>query len=192
MKSEDKKIKTPEDQVTEAAQASKETAGEAQDLPETIEITQHEFLQIKSKIERLQADYNSTVELAKRVQADFDNYRKRNAALYSQSVDEGIRKIIKSLLPVLDNFDRALDNAAEADKDWVEGVKLVYRQLIDVLVQEGLSEIQSEGMFDPMIHDAVLQEESQTAESGSILAVFQKGYKVKDQVIRYSKVKVSK
>lgn len=192
MELEDKKTKAAEDTVNEAAGANDAASEQADDLPEIIEITREEYKQIKATIEKLRSDYESTVDLAKRVQADFDNFRKRNAALYIQSVEEGARHIIKLLLPVLDNFERALEDPGKEHKDWVEGIRLVYRQLIETLQQEGLSEIPTDGKFDPMLHEAVMQEEIPDAESGSILAVFQKGYKVKEQVLRYSMVKVAK
>ena len=130
--------------------------------------------------------------LAQRVQADFDNFRRRNASVYADSLAEGERNVIKELLPVIDNFERALNNSENVDKNYVEGVRLVYKQLMDVLTKTGLEEIDASGKFDPKLHNAVMQGESDDAESGDILEVFQKGYKVKDRIIRHSMVKVAK
>ena len=137
-----------------------------------------------------QADYY--INLAKRVQADFDNFRRRNASVYADSLAEGERNVIKELLPVIDNFERALNNSENVDQNYVEGVRLVYKQLMDVLTKKGLEEIDASGKFDPELHNAVMQGESDDAESGDILEVFQKGYKVKDRIIRHSMVKVAK
>ena len=130
--------------------------------------------------------------LAQRVQADFDNFRRRNASVYADSLAEGERNVIKELLPVIDNFERALNNSENVDQNYVEGVRLVYKQLMNVLTKKGLEEIDASGQFDPELHNAVMQGESEDAESGDILDVFQKGYKVKDRIIRHSMVKVAK
>ena len=131
--------------------------------------------------------------LLQRLQADFDNYRRRNASIAADSLDEGERNLIKALLPVLDNFDRALAAVPEDEKTaWVDGMKLVSKQLYETLYKAGLEEIQAEGQFDPELHDAVMQEENEDKESGEIIDVFQKGYKVKNRIIRHSMVKVAK
>ena len=100
---------------------------------------------------------------------------------------------LEALLPVLDNFDRALAAVPEDEKTaWVDGMKLVSKQLYETLYKAGLEEIQAEGQFDPELHDAVMQEENEDKESGEIIDVFQKGYKVKNRIIRHSMVKVAK
>ena len=140
--------------------------------------------------ERENDDYDGWNEVAG--QADFDNFRRRNASVYADSLAEGERNVIKELLPVIDNFERALNNSENVDQNYVEGVRLVYKQLMDVLTKKGLEEIDASGKFDPELHNAVMQGESDDAESGDILEVFQKGYKVKDRIIRHSMVKVAK
>ena len=140
---------------------------------ETVTLKQDEFQQVRD-------------------QADFDNFRRRNASVYADSLAEGERNVIKELLPVIDNFERALNNSENVDQNYVEGVRLVYKQLMDVLTKKGLEEIDASGKFDPELHNAVMQGESDDAESGDILEVFQKGYKVKDRIIRHSMVKVAK
>jgi molecular chaperone GrpE len=129
--------------------------------------------------------------LAQRTQADFDNFRRRNASVRSESLEEGKRNCIKELLPVLDNFDRAMENDGAAEEAWHEGVRLVHRQLLDTLQKLGMSEVETDGKFDPNLHNAVMQEKVEGKESGDILAVFQKGYRVGDRIIRYSMVKVA-
>ena len=179
-----------------AAQEETETAA-AQDAaaqqPETAaQDAQAEAEQARARIEKLQKERDDTVALLQRNQADFDNYRRRNAAVRADSLDEGRRECIAALLPVLDNFERAMDNDAGADDAaWREGVKLVQRQLLDVLHKMDLTEIDASGKFDPALHEAVMQEAVEGRESGEIIAVFQKGYRVGDRIIRHSMVKVA-
>ena len=107
-------------------------------------------------------------------------------AVYPFPVGQG------ELLPVLDNFDRALGNSAAVDAAWLAGIQLVHKQLMDTLAKLGLEEIDASGKFDPELHNAVMQDEAEDVESGMITEVFQKGYKVKNRIIRHSMVKVAK
>ena len=159
---------------------------------ETVTLKQDEFQQVRDHITKLEGERDEMKNLAQRVQADFDNFRRHNASVYADSLAEGERNVIKELLPVIDNFERALNNSENVDQNYVEGVRLVYKQLMDVLTKKGLEEIDASGKFDPELHNAVMQGESDDAESGDILEVFQKGYKVKDRIIRHSMVKVAK
>ena len=145
---------------------------------ETVTLKQDEFQQVRDHITKLEGERDEMKNLAQRVHAD--------------SLAEGERNVIKELLPVIDNFERALNNSENVDQNYVEGVRLVYKQLMDVLTKKGLEEIDASGKFDPELHNAVMQGESDDAESGDILEVFQKGYKVKDRIIRHSMVKVAK
>ena len=162
-----------------------------QTAPETYVLTAEEMKTARERIESLQREKEETVALLQRNQADFDNYRRRNAAVRTDSLEEGRRECIKSLLPVLDNFDRAMENGSAEDSSWHEGVKLVHRQLLETLQKMGMSEIDTTGKFDPNIHEAVMQEAVDGKESGAIIAVFQKGYRVGDRIIRHSMVKVA-
>ena len=188
-----KKDQAPEEKaqnttvVNEAAQEAP-----AEELPETITLTQAEFAEVKAHIDALQKEKDETVAMAQRLQADFDNYRKRNASIRIDSLEEGRRELIQMLLPVLDNFERGLQTSENVDQSWVDGMRLVHKQLMDILQKNGLEEIPAEGQFNADFHEAVMQEEAEGAESGAILAVFQKGYKVKDRIIRHSMVKVAK
>ena len=168
-----------------------EKPGEEGSLPEVIQLKREEFLEVKNHIAGLEKERDEMKALAQRVQADFDNFRRRNATVMTDCREEGLRSCIKELLPVLDNFDRAMESAKGVQNDWLEGVRLVQRQLMETLGKCGLKEIPAEGMFDPNLHEAVMQEAAEGAESGSILAVFQKGYQVNDRIIRHSMVKVA-
>ena len=189
-----KKEQAPKEQPqqTPETNGTAEEAEQVPEIPETVTLTRDEFDQVKNRIDALQKDKDDTVAMAQRLQADFDNYRKRNAAIRMDSLEEGTRELIRSLLPVLDNFDRALDNSEAADQGWVDGVRLVHKQFMGILEKNGLTEIPAEGAFNADLHEAVMQEEAEGVQSGEILSVLQKGYKVKDRIIRHSMVKVAK
>ena len=179
-------------QQTPEMNGAAEEAEQVPEIPENVTLTRDEFVEVKNRIDALQKEKDECVAMAQRLQADFDNYRKRNAAIRADSLEEGTRELIRSLLPVLDNFDRALENCENVDPGWVDGIKLVHKQLTGILQKNGMEEIPAEGAFNADLHEAVMQEEAEGRESGAILAVFQKGYKVKDRIVRHSMVKVAK
>lgn len=172
-----------------AEEQTKETSADSTASP--INLTVEEFETLKAHIETLQKERDETVNLAQRLQADFDNFRKRNASVYSESREEGIRSAISELLPVLDGFDRAFQNET-SDALWADGIKLLHKQLLDQLQKLGLCEIETDSGFDPNMHEAVMQVEAEGKESGEIVEVYRKGYKVKDKIIRHSMVTVAK
>jgi len=189
------KAKKPEEQEqanvqTEAPEAP-ETPVETAEAVDGVKLTREEFDQVKAHIETLQKERDEAVNLAQRLQADFDNYRKRNATLRADSHDDGVRDCIKELLPVLDNFDRALACTEGVEESFLEGMKLVQRTLLDALGKQGMSEVPAEGAFDPNLHNAVLQEPAEGVKSGDILDVLQKGYEVKGRILRHTMVKVA-
>lgn len=187
------KKQTPPKEEKPVENTAEQAATAAEDIPESVTLTKAEFLQVKERIDTLEKEKENNVALLQRLQADFDNYRRRNAALAADSLEEGARNTIKNLLPVLDNFDRALEAVPEDETNaWVDGMKLVAKQLYDTLEKAGLEEIEANGIFDAEFHNAVMQEEAEGKESGEIIAVFQKGYKVKNRIIRHSMVKVAK
>ncbi len=129
-----------------------------------------------------------------RLNAEFQNFRKRTEKEKSDIYKFSSEKIIIDILPIIDNLERALESSSENnDKGIKEGIEMVYKQFNDVLKKHGVDEIESIGMeFDPMLHHAVMQEESEDKEANTIIEVFQKGYKIDSKVIRPSMVKVVK
>jgi len=130
-----------------------------------------------------------------RLQADFSNFKKRTEKEKENIYQFAAQDIISSLLPVIDNFERALqvDIRESTVESLYIGVEMVYKQLVDLLKSNGLEEINALGeKFDPNYHHAVAQEESADYEENVVTEVLLKGYKVKDKVIRPSMVKVSK
>ena len=127
----------------------------------------------------------------KRVAADFDNFRKRAAREREETLTFANERLVKELLPVLDDLARALQAAEEHEEAKLEeGVRLVHRQLADVLTKAGLAEIETEGRFDPHVHEALLSQPS-GAEEGSVIEVIQKGYRLGDRVLRPARVVVA-
>ena len=126
-----------------------------------------------------------------RTLADFENFRKRSEREKADFQRYALGSVIRDLLPVLDNFDRALDHAEEGD-EFHKGVALIYKQLFDVLQKNGVRVIDEVGVrFDPNIHEAVVTEEDPSVPAHTVNAILQKGYFLHDRLLRPALVKVS-
>ena len=126
-----------------------------------------------------------------RTLADFENYRKRTDREKADFFKYALAGTFKDLLPILDNFDRALDHAEEGD-DFHKGVLLIYKQLFDMLKKAGLRPIEDRGTaFDPNIHEAVIREENASLPNQTVMEVLQKGYFLHDRLLRPALVKVA-
>ncbi|TDL77243.1 nucleotide exchange factor GrpE [Rhodococcus qingshengii] len=129
-----------------------------------------------------------------RLQADFDNFRRRTRLDIEAGEKYKAQKLVTELLPALDNFERALQIEAdnEQSRSLLQGMEMVYRSLIDALKKEGVEPIEAVGKeFDPNFHQAVMQGEDENFGSNIVSAEFQKGYMLKDRVIRPSMVQVN-
>ncbi len=128
-----------------------------------------------------------------RQMAEFDNYRKRTDKEKEQMFEVGAKSVIEKILPVVDNFERGLEAAKDNQDDpFVEGMDKIYKQLMTELDNIGVKPIEALGKeFDPNFHNAVMQEESEEAESGTIIKELQKGYMYRDSVVRHSMVSVA-
>ncbi len=127
--------------------------------------------------------------------AEFDNYRKRTEREFLSRIQNANERLITELLPVLDDFDRSLAHADDAENNEVliEGFELIFKKMHAILEKEGLEPIEAIGHeFDPDKHDALMQIESEDKESGTILEEHLKGYNLNDKVIRHSQVLVAK
>jgi molecular chaperone GrpE len=149
---------------------------------------------VLAEIEALRRQAEETHQRMLRVQADFDNFRRRTRQEKEEMAKYASLTLITQLLPVLDNFERAM--AASRQSDDVEalakGIEMVYRQLFQVLEQEGLKPIEAVGQpFNPEFHEAVMREDSGEHGEDTVIEELQKGYMLKDKVIRPSMVKVS-
>lgn len=138
------------------------------------------------------AERDEYLDLVQRVQADFENYRKRSVREQERLVAHAHERLVRELLPVLDDLERALEAAERHEEaQLVEGVKLVEKSLRASLAKEGLAEIDTDGPFDPHVHEALLTQPSDASASGSILEVVQRGYRFGDRVVRPARVIVA-
>ena len=144
---------------------------------------------VEGELEALRVENEELIDTLQRVKAEFDNYRKRAARDQESLVARAHERLVKELLPVLDDLERALVAAEEhAEAKLEEGVKLVHRELVEALAKEGLVEIETDGHFDPHVHEALLSQPDDDRESGAILDVLQKGYRIGDKVVRPARV----
>jgi len=126
-----------------------------------------------------------------RLAADFENYKKRTAREREEYVALANERLVKELLPILDDLERALAAAEEHEEAQLEeGVRLVHRSLASLLQRNGLREIATDGKFDPHVHEALLSQPSE-AEEGSVIDVVQKGYTLADRVVRPARVVIA-
>lgn len=177
------------EQVTENTDEVTETLNEKS---QDVELTTEE--QYKTKVSELEAQLAEEENRFLRLRADFDNLRRRTQLDREAQEKYRAQSLLSDLLPVLDNFERALQVEVTSDDAIAlyKGIDMVYRSLVDAMNKEGLELIPSEGVqFDPTIHQAVMQESDSEKESGIILRELQKGYKLKDRVIRPSMVSVN-
>src|SRR3989344_5389038 len=145
---------------------------------------------LKKQLEENQKTIEELTDTLKRLQAEFENYKKRVDKERTEFVKYAHADIVANMLPILDSFEIALKNTADKEK-FAEGMKMIYAQLYSALEAEGLRPIGASGeKFDPYRHEVLLKEESDKPE-GTILEEFQKGYMLNDKVLRFSKVKVS-
>ena len=165
--------------------ASEETTGSGQAAVERA------LAELEERIALLEREKEELIDDLKRVAADFDNYRKRALRDQEALVARAHERLVKELLPVLDDLERALEAAEEHEEAKLEeGVRLVQRELRSTLSKEGLVEIATDGEFDPHVHEALLTQPSDEDE-GAIVEVIQKGYRLGDRVLRPARVVVS-
>ena len=154
-------------------------------------MTEERELTLEEQVAALEAERDEHLNDLKRVAAEFENYRKRVLRDQESLVARAHERLVKELLPVLDDLERALAAAEEHEEAKLEeGVRLVHRELADALAREGLAEIETNGVFDPHVHEALLSQPSDQDE-GSVLEVVQKGYRLGDRVLRPARVVVA-
>lgn len=148
----------------------------------------------KAKIAELEAKLEEEENRYLRLRADFENMRRRSQLDLQAAEKYRAQSLLMDLLPVIDNFERALDVKVESEdaKNLYKGIEMVYNMLIEAAKKEGLEVIPAEDQpFDPNVHQAIMQESDPEKESGIVLKEFQKGYKLKDRVLRPSMVSVN-
>lgn len=144
--------------------------------------------------EQLESEAAKWKELALRTAADMDNFRKRAAREREDALRFANQRLLEELLPVIDNFEMGMQAASKDQGSMIYiGMDMVRRQLADFLASQGVEEIPSEGRpFDPNLHEAVTQEESDTLAEGQVLRVTRRGFRLKDRLLRPASVVVSK
>ena len=159
-------------------------------MAEEVENTE-ETVEELDETEALRNENEELIDTLQRLQAEFENYRKRAQRDQESLVARAHERLVKELLPVLDDLERALVAAEQHEEATLEeGVRLVHRALADALQREGLAEIETNGKFDPHVHEALLTQPSE-AEEGSVIEVLQRGYKLGDRVLRPARVVVA-
>ncbi|GCD81786.1 nucleotide exchange factor GrpE [Parageobacillus thermoglucosidasius] len=163
--------------------------------PEKAKEEQNEELAAaNAKIAELEAKIKEMENRYLRLYADFENFRRRTRQEMEAAEKYRAQSLVSDLLPVLDNFERALKIKAEDEqaKSILQGMEMVYRSVLDALKKEGVEAIEAVGKpFDPHLHQAVMQVEDSNYEPNTVVEELQKGYKLKDRVIRPAMVKVS-
>jgi molecular chaperone GrpE len=146
----------------------------------------------EDSLAQAQRERDEYLDLARRAQADFENYRKRAAREAAASGERAKSGLVRELLPVVDNLERALASAQEGEQHLAEGVRLVHSALIAVLERNGVEQFDPRGdRFDPGEHEALSMREQDGAESGLVLDVVEKGYRSNGSILRPARVVVS-
>ncbi|MDY6272066.1 MAG: nucleotide exchange factor GrpE [Selenomonadaceae bacterium] len=179
-----------EAEAPETAEASAADAAEA-DAPTEAETSEEDAAALKAQVERLKAALEEKDNRVKRLQADFENFRRRTSKEREELANVVTQDLLKGMLPILDNFDRAMAAEQKDNESFQKGVEMIYTQLHETLKNAGLELIDTAGQkFDPNFHQAVMRVENPDLEDDTIAQELQKGYIVKGRVIRPSMVQV--
>lgn len=153
--------------------------------------------ELNQKLASAEQKCDEYLTMAQRIQADFENYKRRNKDAIADAYRDGSLDTIEALLPVLDNLERALESSknstSEEGKAISKGIEMVVKQFVDIMAKMEIEEIEALNKpFDPTYHNAVMQVEAENDDQKNmVVEVLQKGYKQKDRIIRYSMVKVA-
>lgn len=189
----DNEVNLEEEDEPKVEEENNEELKEQKDEEENVETDQSSEEESVS-IEELEKKLEETTNRLLRVQADYENFRRRTRQEREADAKYRSQRLVEELLPVLDNFERALSMKAESEegKNFLQGMEMVYKQLLEALNKEGVSVIEAVGKpFDPHVHQAVMQVQVEDEEKDIVVEELQKGYMLKDRVIRPSMVKVN-
>ena len=204
-KKDEQKMKEMQQEIDEAE--AEETAADEAEAPETAEASESDAAEadaaaeaeapdedaaaLKAQVESLKAALEEKDNRVKRLQADFENFRRRTSKEREELANVVTQDLLKSMLPILDNFDRAMAAEQKDNESFQKGVEMIYTQLNETLKNAGLELIDTAGQkFDPNFHQAVMRVENPELEDDTIAQELQKGYIVKGRVIRPSMVQV--
>lgn len=179
--------KDTEQKLNEDLELTEEIVSEEIADEETEEVVD----EAQKKLEELEQQAKDNFDKYLRQVAEFDNFRKRTNIEKASMYSNGVRDAVERLLPVIDNFERAVDTATDKEDSFYKGVEMILKQFLEILSSLGVEEIPALGeSFDPNVHSAVMHSEEEGYDENVISEVFQKGYKLGDKVIRPSMVKV--
>ncbi|MEN2465029.1 nucleotide exchange factor GrpE [Ornithinibacillus sp. FSL M8-0202] len=184
---EDEKNLDEQDEKEEQTADSEVTTEEEGTEPDS------ETTELEAELAKVQQEKEELYQRLLRTQAEFDNYKKRSIKEREAERKYKAQDLATELLPAIDNFERALQvETTDANKNLLDGISMVYRQLVDALKSQGVEPIEAVGKeFDPNIHQAVMQVEEEGFEPNTVVEELQKGYMMKDRVIRPAMVKVN-
>jgi molecular chaperone GrpE len=184
---------TPEEQPVTSRDEADEPSGEEDPANEQELLEQkEESLDSEDPLASAQRERDEYLDLARRAQADFENYRKRAAKETAAAGQRAKSGLVRELLPVVDNLERALASAEDTEQHLAEGVRLVHSELIAVLERNGVEQFDPRGdRFDPSEHEALSMRSEDGAESGTVLDVVEKGYRANGGILRPARVVVS-
>ena len=190
----EEEVSTPEDEVP-SDEVVEEAADIAEEIAEDTEELEEQIAALEEELEKAKAEASEYLDGWQRAQAEFSNYKKRQEAERAQMMRLANATLLRKLLPVLDDFKRALDNMPSGldQLTWIEGIVLIRHKLEGILDSEGVEPIETDGeMFNPRYHEAVTHEEAPGYEEGEIIGEVQKGYMIGDRVLRPALVRVAK
>lgn len=186
-----KKEKDVVDKLDEIKKATENRKNDMKNCNEKKEL-KDKLKELKERIAKSEEELENQKDLNMRLMAEFENYKRRTQKEKGEIRVDSIIDVIKVLLPVIDNFERALDVEISDSKSFKDGMDMIYRQLKDLLKNCGVEEIKALGeKFDPSLHNAVMHIEDNNQDDNVVVDEFQKGYKIEDKVIRHSMVKVA-
>src|SRR5215207_6505267 len=169
-----------------------EPSGEEDPANEERILEEKEEVEADDPLARAQRERDEYLDLARRAQADFENYRKRAAREAAAAGERAKSGLVRELLPIVDNLERALASAERDEQHLAEGVRLVHSELIAVLERNGVEQFDPRGeRFDPAEHEALSMRDQDGAESGVVLDVVEKGYRTNGAILRPARVVVS-
>lgn len=185
------------DQAGPSPAASERGSSEGSPDKLTIEMLSRELQDLKGLYEEKVKEYEDLEERSVRLHADFDNFRRRSLKEKQESLQFGHQNLVKDLLPAVDDLERALEHGAQSEgsdvRGILDGVALVQRELLGALAKHGVTTIEAEGKtFDPTVHEAIGQVPSAEVPPNTVLQVLQKGYLIRDRMVRPARVLVSR
>jgi molecular chaperone GrpE len=147
----------------------------------------------QSEVERLRAECAAYLDRAARIQAELENYRKRSVKQQQEFRDYALADAMKTLLPILDSLDRALNTKAASLEDFYAGIELIDKQFHDALTKLGVQPVAAQGEpFDPNLHQAIQMVDTEEVEDNHVIDELQRGYKLKDRLLRPAMVRVAR